>query len=268
MKMNLRRWAGAIALVALLLIATTAFAQGDQIAQGAKLFAANCAVCHGDQGEGRVGARLQDFPSINPKAFVKTTVASGVPGSKMPAWSNAKGGPLTDAEIDAIAAFVATWTTGDLTPAPTEPPPVITPLPTVAGVTGDPTRGAQVFQQNCAVCHGAKGEGRVGANIAKPFASASPAALIKQVVSEGVKDSVMPAWAKANGGPLSDQQIDDVTAFVISMQKTSSPTFTEPTPAPVPAVNGGLTAIIVLVALVALIAVVVALSARGAGRKA
>ena len=75
-------WAGAIAIVMLLVLAAVASAQGDPIQQGAKLYAANCAVCHGDKGEGRMGARLQDFPSINPLAFVKAAVANGVPGSQ------------------------------------------------------------------------------------------------------------------------------------------------------------------------------------------
>jgi len=258
-------WAGAFVVVAMLFLATAVFAQGDPVTQGAKLYAANCAVCHGDKGEGRVGARLKDFPSINPQAFVKATVANGVSGSKMPAWSKAKGGPLTDAEIDAIAAYVSAWTTG-AAPAPTEAPRPVIPLPTVAGVSGDPTRGVQVFQQNCAVCHGAQGEGRVGANLSKPFASAFPAAFVKQAVSNGVQGSVMPAWAKASGGPLTDQQIDDVTAYVLSQQKTSAPTFIEPTPAPRLAIGGGASTIIVLIVLVVVIAVIVFFSARGANR--
>ena len=120
--MSVRWWAGITAILMALLVVAVASAQGDPVTQGARLYADNCAVCHGPQGEGRVGARLKDFPSINPQAFVKATVASGVPGSKMPAWSKAKGGPLTDVEIDAIAAFVATWTTGNVPVAPTEAP--------------------------------------------------------------------------------------------------------------------------------------------------
>jgi mono/diheme cytochrome c family protein len=264
MTMSVKWWAGAAAVVMVLVIVTIASAQSDQIAQGAKLYADNCVVCHGVQGEGRVGARLKDFPSINPAAFVKATVANGVPGSRMPAWSQAKGGPLTDAEIEAIAAFVATWTTGNVTPAPTEPPPVLTPLPTVAGVSGDPTRGAQVFQQNCKVCHGDKGEGRIGARLAKSFASAFPAAYIKQVVSDGVNGSVMPAWAQSNGGPLDAQQIDDVTAFVVSLYKTGSPTFIEPTATPSSSSGSVLPVIGGVVLLAILIAAAVVFSARGA----
>ena len=266
--MSVRWWAGITAILMALLAVAVASAQGDPVTQGARLYADNCAVCHGTLGEGRVGARLKDFPSISPQAFVKATVASGVPGSKMPAWSKARGGPLTDAEIDAIAVFVATWTTGSVPVAPTEAPRPLAALPTVAGVSGDPARGAQVFQQNCLVCHGAKGEGRVGVNLAQPFASAFPAAYVKQAVSSGVQGSVMPAWAQSNGGPLTDQQIDDVTAFVLSMQKISSPTFIEPTPAPASSMGGAWPVIGAVVLLVVVMALVVVLSARGASRRA
>jgi mono/diheme cytochrome c family protein len=266
--MSVRWWAGITAILMALSVVAVTSAQGDPMAQGARLYADNCAVCHGPQGEGRVGARLKDFPSINPQAFVKATVANGVPGSKMPAWSQAKGGPLTDAEIDAIAAFVASWTTGSVPAAPTEAPRPLVVLPTVAGVSGDPARGAQVFQQNCQVCHGAKGEGRVGVNLAKPFASAFPAAFVKQAVSSGVQGSVMPAWAQSNGGPLSDQQLDDVTAFVLSMQKISAPTFIEPTPVPASSGGGALPVIGAVALLGVVIALVVVLSARGASRRA
>ena len=265
--MSVRWWAGITAILIALLVVAVASAQGDPVAQGARLYADNCAVCHGPQGEGRVGARLKDFPSISPQAFVKATVASGVTGSKMPAWSKARGGPLTDAEIDAIAAFVATWTTGSVPLAPTEAPRPLVALPTVAGVSGDPARGAQVFQQNCLVCHGTQGEGRVGVNLAKPFASAFPAAYVRQAVSSGVQGSVMPAWEQSNGGPLTRQQIDDVAAFVLSMQKAGSPTFVEPTPVPAPSGGGGWLVIGSVVLFVVVMARVVVLSARGASRR-
>jgi len=265
--MRFKWWAGAAVLAAVLALSSVALAQGDPVAQGARLYAENCAVCHGDKGEGRVGARLKDFPSINPLAFVRVTVANGVPGTKMPAWAKSKGGLLADAEIDAIAAFVATWTTGSAVPAPTQPPRPVTPLPTLAGVSGDPTRGVQVFRQNCQVCHGEKGEGRVGAQLAKSFASAFPAAYIKQVVSEGVTGSVMPAWAQAAGGPLTAQQIDDVTAFVLSLKPAAAPTFIEPTPTPALSFTGVWPVLGSVAALMVVMALLILLSARGRVRK-
>ena len=73
----------------------------SQYEEGARLYAENCAVCHGPNGEGRVGATLnKNWPAIRPEATVKTIIENGVEGAVMPAWSQKNGGPLTDAEIE------------------------------------------------------------------------------------------------------------------------------------------------------------------------
>lgn len=66
-------------------------------------------MCHGDYGQGRIGANLsKGFASINPQQFVRATVADGISGSAMPSWSQAKGGPLSDADIDDISSYIMT----------------------------------------------------------------------------------------------------------------------------------------------------------------
>jgi mono/diheme cytochrome c family protein len=190
----------------------------DQIDLGARLYAENCAVCHGPNGEGRVGATLaKNWPSIRPDLTVRTTIENGVPGAVMPAWSQKNGGPLSDEEIDALVAYILSWQTGSASNIPTiptnTPRPPITP---VADVVGDPNQGAVLFDQNCVVCHGPNGEGRIGATLAKPWASVRPSLTIKSTIAEGVSGSLMPAWAQVNGGPLTDQQIDHLVAFILS----------------------------------------------------
>jgi mono/diheme cytochrome c family protein len=209
------------------------WAQGptqDELEQGARLYAENCAVCHGPNGEGRVGATLaKDWPSIRPDLRVKDTIVNGVSGSPMPAWSQQKGGPLTDEEIEALVAYILSWETGGPRvppPAPTVTPrPPITPAP---GVQGDPNRGAVVYDQNCAVCHGPNGEGRVGATLAKVWPSIRPDLRVKGTVENGVPGSPMPAWSQGKGGPLSDQDVNDVVAFIVSW----SPPAVAETPTP------------------------------------
>jgi cytochrome c553 len=91
---------------------------------------------------------------------------------------------------------------------------VITSIP---NVEGDPNRGAALFDQNCAVCHGSNGEGRVGAALAKSFSSIRPDLAVKNIIASGVTGSPMPAWSQANGGPLAEQDVDDLTAFVLTL---------------------------------------------------
>lgn len=189
-----------------------------QLEAGAILFAENCAVCHGADGQGRVGATLaQDWPSVRPDLTVRTTIERGIEGSVMPAWSQQYGGPLTGEQIDALVAFILSWQTGgpsNLPILPTATPhPPITPIPQVQG---DPNHGAVLFGENCAVCHGAQGEGRVGATLAKDWSGIRPDLNIKTTITNGIPGSVMPAWSKANGGPLDEAQINDLVAFILS----------------------------------------------------
>ena len=194
----------------------------ERLLQGAQLYAENCAVCHGAEGQGRVGATLaKDWPSIRPDLTVRTIIANGVQGSPMPAWSQANGGPLTESEIEALVEYILSWQTGGApryTPAATATlRPPFTPPP---NVEGDPNRGATLFDQNCAVCHGANGEGRIGATLAKAWPSIRPDLSVKATISNGVKGSPMPAWSQANGGPLTEQEINDLTAFILVLGET------------------------------------------------
>ena len=204
-----------------LLGAMTVSAQQDEQGQlllGAQIYAENCAVCHGPNGEGRVGATLaKDWPSIRPDLATKTTITEGVPGTAMPAWSVANGGPLTDEEIDAVVAFILSWQTGGapkITPGPTSTSrPPIQPVP---DLQGDPNRGAILYDKNCAVCHGSDGRGRIGATLAKNWGSIRPDLAIQSTIVRGVEGSTMPAWGQEHGGPLAEEDINDIVAFILS----------------------------------------------------
>jgi mono/diheme cytochrome c family protein len=209
-------------LVAALAIAGPATAQdGGDPETGAALYASNCLVCHGPNGEGRVGATLdQVFATIDTDTFLTEAISRGVQGSMMPAWSQNFGGPLTSSEVQDIVAYIESWGTAiePPVPAPGPPPQAIPPVPEV---DGDPEAGYTVYAQNCVACHGPEGEGRIGATLDRPFAAISPDAFIIQTISRGVEGSLMPPFAQANGGPLTEQQINDVAAYVFSLQRTA-----------------------------------------------
>ena len=80
-------------------------------------------------------------------------------------------------------------------------------------------RGAALFQQNCAFCHGADGTGRnwIGSFL-EPHARDLTAEAITQqaaerlafVISNGLEGTSMPAWKHV----LSDKQINDVVTYL------------------------------------------------------
>jgi mono/diheme cytochrome c family protein len=235
------RLAGPFALAAALLVAvlaavsSTAAAQTqeeDPVRLGASLYAENCVVCHGEQGRGRVGAELaKDWPSIRPDLTVRTIIARGVPGSLMPAWSQANGGPLTEEEIDALTAYILSWQTGgapQVTPRPTATlHPALTPP---AQVEGDTAHGAALYAENCDMCHGPNGAGRVGATLARDWPSIRPDLSVRNTIANGVAGSPMPAFSQARGGPLSEQEINDVTAFILALGQSGQVVQVSPQP--------------------------------------
>jgi len=236
LKISPRFWLGIIMAASLLAAAhLSAQAQSGsdpKLVEGAYIYAQNCAVCHGPNGEGRAGATLaKDWPSIRPDLTVTTIIENGVPGSLMPAWSQAKGGPLSSEQIDSLVYYILSWQTGGaglVTPAPTATrrPPIV-PIP---AVEGDPNLGALLYDQNCQMCHGPNGEGRVGATLAQDWPGIRPDLSIKTTIMDGVPGSLMPAWVQSNGGPLTESEINDLVAFVMSLPSAISPA--TPTAAP------------------------------------
>jgi mono/diheme cytochrome c family protein len=209
-----------ITLVSVLVLFTTvgiAWAQGGGDAErGAELYQEYCIMCHGEDGRGRVGANLQNFPGIEADLAMRSVIAEGVNGSVMPAWSEENGGPLAESEIDDIVTYLlgVLGGTTPVYPAPTIHPPTIEPLPQVEG---DPSEGAIVFQRNCTGCHGESAQGGFGWPLAKAWPGNQPEVYIKSVISGGIENSVMPAWSQEAGGPLTEKQIDDATAYVLSL---------------------------------------------------
>lgn len=231
----------------------------EKLKQGAMLFAENCAVCHGAAGQGRVGATLsKDWPSIRPDLRVGETIRNGIEDTFMPAWSQANGGPLDEVEIEALVYYILSWQSGGaplIVPAPTViPRPVLTPPP---NVSGDPNNGAQVYDQNCLVCHGPNGEGRIGVTLAKDWPSIRPDMRVKSTIQRGISGTVMPAWDQQFGGPLSEAEINDLTAFILTWSvAATAPAAIEPTPTKVPAeIITGRQVIILLVILILAVAV-------------
>lgn len=223
----------AACLVAAVRLGAKAQSSSDPLmVEGAYLYAQNCAVCHGPNGEGRAGATLaKDWPSIRPDLTVKTIIENGVSGSVMPAWSQANGGPLSQEQVDALVYYILSWQTGGVelvTPAPTATrrPPIV-PIPEIQG---DPNHGAVLYDENCQMCHGPNGEGRVGVALAQNWPGIRPDLSIKAAIVEGVPGSQMPAWDQSNGGPLSESEINDLVAFIISLPSAATPASPETTP--------------------------------------
>jgi mono/diheme cytochrome c family protein len=76
---------------------------------GKALFVADCAMCHGSRGQGAVAPSLMthNWQQAQTVKVMRHIIANGSPQSpEMPPYSQTKGGPLTDAEIDSIITYL------------------------------------------------------------------------------------------------------------------------------------------------------------------
>jgi len=65
-----------------------------------------------------------------------------------------------------------------------------------------------LYQQNCAACHGENGKSGVAISLANPvYLAVAGADMIEKAAANGVPGTLMPAFAKSQGGMLTDQQI-------------------------------------------------------------
>jgi cbb3-type cytochrome c oxidase subunit III len=82
-------------------------------ADGQRLFAAACARCHGERGEGKEGPALNNrvFLDLATDTYLLKTIQNGRPGTSMAAFgtSSTVQGALTESEIASVITFLRTW---------------------------------------------------------------------------------------------------------------------------------------------------------------
>jgi ubiquinol-cytochrome c reductase cytochrome c subunit len=126
--------------------AETSAASAELVDEGGKLFAANCASCHGLEGEGTGAA--QSLIGVG-AASVDFQVGTGrMPMSYQGPQAEVKPVQFTEEQIDAMAAWVA-----ELGPGPA------IPAEEYLQADGDVANGAELFRINCAMCHNVAGAG-------------------------------------------------------------------------------------------------------------
>lgn len=173
-------------------------------AAGGSLFKVYCSQCHGSGAQGGPG-----YPNLNDDEWIwggtlediMTTIAHGVRAddedtrfNQMPAFGD---GILSTSEIDQVAGYVLSLsnTESDL-PASAE--------------------GRTLFEDNCAACHGAAGEGvpELGGpplNNAIWLFNDTPEAIVAQISNP--KHGVMPAWQ----AKLGVAAVKDLAIYVHSL---------------------------------------------------
>jgi mono/diheme cytochrome c family protein len=128
--------------------------------------------------------------------------------------------------VPALIGLTAITTLADSSPSPSG-------SPTQAPLPGDPNRGAILYGQNCASCHGSNLEGSVGPALNPIYKLPSitdplDANFLIDIITNGrvhqqgdpgSKD--MPA--KGGNSKLTDQDVKDLASYIIQENRTGSP---------------------------------------------
>jgi mono/diheme cytochrome c family protein len=184
-------------------------ARGAPQELGGELYAQNCAVCHGDFGEGGPNpARADDIIApISTAEYLKTRddatlraiIAQGQPNFGMSPFGTTYGGPLGEDEIDAVVAFLRAWQASP----PVELPPEVT-------VRSTSVSAADIYGDICQQCHGPAGEGGVGPSFQTTAFRARSDQEVFDTINLGHEATAMIGW----GDLLSADQIRDLVAHL------------------------------------------------------
>jgi cbb3-type cytochrome c oxidase subunit III len=93
------------------------------------------------------------------------------------------------------------------------------------------SEGKALFKRNCTICHGSDGEGDTGPALNdKTFLDTTEDGTLFSVISSGIPGTEMPAWNQSHGGPLTDENVRQLVAFLRSWQSTAVDRRSQPKP--------------------------------------
>ena len=211
------------------------YAEAD-IVYGARLYAAQCSMCHGATGDsvGTVDLRSGKFKNATTDQQLTTLIRTGIRGTGMPAFQ------FDNAELAGIVAYLRNMRTFDAGAVP----------------VGDTNRGLTVFEGkgDCAKCHRTDGTGAgmapdlvdigavrtaaaLQASVLDPSSVMAP---INRPVRAVTKDGRTINGRRLNEDTYTVQLIDD-QGRLASLVKSDLRVYTISTTSPMPAYKGKLT---------------------------
>ena len=223
-----------VALAAFAFLATVACGRPEQpVAEGEVadfhvLFQENCSGCHGEDGKYGPSRNLHDpqYLVLIPKDTLRSTVEIGRPGTAMPAFAQANGGSLSEAQITALVNGIESqWA------KPVQFAGLTPPAYAGDGQTGDSVNGKKLFMRACFMCH--YPGGKVGVVTDPSYLSLVSDQWLRSSIIAGRSDLGMPDWRVLNARkPLTDGDVSDLIAYLTSLRPPGLLTSTKPPDSP------------------------------------
>ncbi len=219
-----------------------------QLDESMTLYAENCAVCHGLNGEGIGATPALNNPALVTMAFedLYKTISRGRFDTAMPAWSKEDGGPLSDYQIEEMVALIqyGDWNaTGErvvnlglapLVPFTTDPDPAL--FAEVENLPDGLTlqTAIQIFASSCVACHGADGLGTgIAPALNDPVVREKATEDLTRTITFGNAGTLMAGWSNSltaeeiNAMVTLIQRWDEVPTGIIPAPDVPIPTTAE-----------------------------------------
>lgn len=208
----------------------------DAILSFDRLYAQNCAGCHGADGSHGPATDLAnpEYQALVDDATLRSVLTVGVKGSLMPGFGTSSGGTLTPQQIDVLVRGMRQrWSRPNIFNGATPPP-------YRAATPGNPAQGQSVYAAACARCHGADAQhpGRAGSILDGSFLALINQQTIRTTVIAGRPDIGEPDWRNhIPGRPMTGDEIANVSAWLLS-QRPAAPGQPYPNPKPTSGLPG------------------------------
>src|SRR5271157_3562346 len=196
----------------------------DSVLDPIVLYRQNCAGCHGAEGKHGAAMSLSDpvYLAIVDDDTLRTTISKGRPGTAMSAFAQKEGGMLTEQQINAIIRGIRERWSNPTVLSGVVAPPYATKSP------GNPQQGGAVYATFCSSCHGtgAQGGPKAGSVTNGAYLSLISDQGLRTIVIMGRPDFNAPDWrGNVPGHPMTDQEISDVVAWLVSQRPTQAAVF-------------------------------------------
>src|SRR5262249_43831348 len=138
--------------------------------------------------------------------YLRRSIEQGRPGTSMAAYHKTAGGPLSDAAIDRLLAWIRTHG------------PAVKELEPVA--VGDSARGRPLYASRCQTCHGDPRQPGEDVMLANPaFLAVASDEFLRHAIGEGRPGTPMVSFR----GALADSEIADVIAYLRGLARPFDP---------------------------------------------
>lgn len=152
---------------------------------GRALYLADCAMCHGIFKQGHSAPSLKALSkALSPEQLMQKISIGKEP--LMPGFAKEHGGPLSPYQIKTLVSY----------------------LKNESFIKHNSKSGRFIYHAWCSHCHGTKRHGPIGPALTKESLSHYTAKELKDIIANGIPESVMSPFSKKKGGPLSENDID------------------------------------------------------------